>query len=137
MPFVKPVTDGNYAAGVDNPTCNISLFSGVTPQYVELRVKNIVACPTIVQPPPNGTYLLTQSVSPEQWLLTVGAITFQYDLSLGFSQIVIFEAAGNWFTNTNPGSCFDTFVNTIACSPGVNIGSGGTVEVIWGSAIEP
>ena len=137
MPFVKPVTDDNYPPGVDNPTCNISLFDGITPEFVEARVKGIVKCPITVIEPPNGTFLLTQEVDPSKWSFFDGTFLFQWEVEPTKTRFFIFAAGFNWFFADIATTCLSQLPSGSICGGPSQRGAGGSVELFWGPTIEP
>ena len=137
MPFVKPVTDDSYPAGTDNVTCNLSLFGGITPEFVEARVEGIAKCPLAPLDPPDGTFLLTQVPSTDNWQLFDGTFLFEWAVRSDRTRFFIFAGGFNYFGAQIMTTCITQMSSGRICGGVSQAGAGGTVELFWGPTIEP
>lgn len=131
-----PPDDPKYEPGDECPTCNISLFGGVTPKYVEAELIGVTQCPAFPAIPPNGIYLLTQS-APCIWQAAVGIWLMRWSL---------LEISSGFRINSHPFEaffhfplivCHHQFTNQRLVCGGTNAGVGGFANIFWGPTIGP
>ena len=131
-----PETD-DYEEGVECPLCVDLLFGGVTPKYVEADITGIVKCPGTPIEPPNGTFLLTQTVLPCVWEYVDVPLVIRWRLLADRSIFDVRWFEAFWFFNRIDEICFDAFVNENVCD-GVQIaGQDGYALIWWGPTIGP
>ena len=128
--------DRTYEAGAKCWACEDSHFSGVTPKYLLATFQGIIACPGVGDPPPNGTYLLTQlAPTPCFWDLSVGALWIIYRTGLpGASDLAIWQGLDRWFYASVVADCVFSFNNWLVCGAG-RLGKDGTGVINWGPDI--
>lgn len=127
----------DYTPGVACPSCEATLFGGVTPLYVEAHVQGVIECPGLPTGV-NGVILLTQGGPPCNWVFNTPAIFWRWTIGPAGSEFAISTGGALYFTDPSGVNCRTTFTNTSpGCVPFVFAGHGGTVEVFWGPTIGP
>lgn len=128
----------DYEPGKRCPTCEDTLFGGVTPKYVEARFVGIVCCPGIPGPAPNRVFLLEQNaVNPCQWDAGFPIDIFRWRLEAARSYLLLMEGGFNWFNSYPHLTCLDFFLNENVCSINLAVGFSGFAQVFWGPTIGP
>lgn len=127
--------DDTYDAGDECTRCVDVLFDGVTPEFVMATIFGIIRCPLSPDPPPNGSYLLTQT-GPCSWEAAYLGYTIGWYLMAAESWFVA-GAPNNWFFQSTPQViCRDYFKSKItACVFNQTIGKFGEAHVFWGPGI--
>jgi len=132
-----PVSTELYTEAEWPGLCEIDLFDGRTPKYIEAHLAGIILCPIATTPDPNGTYILTnfaagryRSDNPNLYL----EVWFQDPQT--FYNAFGFPGAQDFF-RANAARCTDHADNErVDCSPG-NWGYSGTIDLFWGPGISP
>ena len=117
--------------------CNLLLFDGRTPKYIELHVSGIQLCPGSTTPEQNGTYVLTQFDS-RLWRFSDDDRTIELALDSLFTALIIVGHPGFqrvFIANVDP--CLDTIPNGQANCAGDNEGFDGQATLFWGPGISP
>lgn len=127
--------DETYTEADDPGACELLLFDGRTPKFIEVYVSDIVLCPIATTPDPNGTYVLTQ-VGPLLWNYEDTDRFMQLELRFDRSFFAIFGRPGlqSLFQDTKA-RCIDLFQNDqIDCNL-PNYGRDGQMTFFWGPGI--
>lgn len=127
----------DYYPGGPCNVCKDVIFEGVTPMFVEAWVFGIVKCPGIPIEPPNGNFLLTQTVLPCVWEYVDVPLVIRWRLLADRSIFDIRWFESFWFFARIDDICFDTFDNENVCGVGLIAGDNGWVTIFWGPGIGP
>jgi len=127
--------DDTYDTDLECTHCVDALFGGVTPQFVMATITGIIRCPLSPDPPPNGSFLLTQTL-PCHWEAAYLGYTISWGLEAARSSFVA-GAPNNWFfISVIEAPCRDYFKSTIAtCFFNQTIGKFGEAHIFWGPGI--
>ncbi len=124
--------------GADNAGyCEIDLFDGRTPKFIELHVSGVILCPVATTPSPNGTYVLTQT-SLVRWNYEDDDRFIQIELQNTKTVLGILGKPGlqNVFIGEEA-RCVDEIANDQVDCSGGNYGHSGNAVFYWGPGISP
>lgn len=124
-----------WEEGAACATCVDVIFDGSTPKYVEAHVKDVIICPGVPPPGPDGVLVLPQ-LAACTWGVAKGAWTYRYQLFAGTSLFSIMAGPGIAFFHQPIAICQTSFTNQqLVCAPPFGIAKLGTCEIYWGPTI--